>query len=253
MAIARAADILTVAAGLRPCFLNDYFYANPREMSAFLRDVTQQTSFIDCSELCCLLLGDESYFINRKAFSDCDRVPKPVVEGSDLIFVDIGSGLRMPEVANAEHRTSLLDNLETLFNIIQSSIRDPHQLVIETHLPQSSRIPSYSGWLLGYSVIYTFGGTNDDMSAENCLANCPLSVYKVIATVSNGLKQEIGFIESEHMVMSFSIPAHLEIQYPDRDLGREIDEKFAKSPLTSCLFDKFRVVKELVSLPSVVL
>ncbi|KAJ3228924.1 hypothetical protein HDU81_005795 [Chytriomyces hyalinus] len=157
-------------------------------------------------------------------------------------------------MATAEHRLSLLNKLETLFNLIQSSILDPHQLIIETHWPQSLRIPSYSGWLLAYGVIYTFGGTSDDcMSVENCLANCPLTVYKVIATVSNQLKQEIGLTEAEQMIMSFSIPVHLEIQYPDRDLGRETEEKFAKAPQTRRLFEHCRVVKDLVSLPTVVL
>ncbi|KAJ3085785.1 hypothetical protein HK100_008929, partial [Physocladia obscura] len=146
----------------------------------------------NCKYLRCLIVGDESFFYN----------PQTVFSAFDFnrhrVFLNVSGNTSSPKTCSTHQTAWLTGEINKLKEIMIDNAQQQQEhngskyspsLVVDVNWRQTSLIPSISGWLLGYPVIYVLESEQQEKDGENkqlvgnCLSNCLLSVFTVFGSI----------------------------------------------------------------------
>ncbi|NWS96974.1 CA074 protein, partial [Mionectes macconnelli] len=237
-ALRAAAEVLAVAAGLKPALLWELWAAGPAELQRYLCGL--RAAGLAPLRLHVLGLGGSALLLHPRL---ARRRLEGMLRARPAPFVDAAAGRRCPALCGAAEAEAVKGHLASLL----SHLRDAEAagagpVSCSEVAPRGWDLCAVVGVLLGYPAVYTFS-TED--GAENCLALTPLRVFTVQAScprIKDGLRVQI---------YSFSVPESLctELREVLDAWCDELKEAFS----AQSDFVDLCISSEVVSLPAVAL
>jgi hypothetical protein len=212
-----------VISGLKPAFLVDYFpfmsaHLLSEAASAVLSSLSNTTNdkYVICS------VEDAHFFVNISHFKNHNN--KAHHHHHSPLFIEFhleqsrsSSAILAPTWASEDTRNPLLHTLHGIIQDIDSTI--PRFSTIPTSIPlfdltsklknasTSICLPTLSGYLLNYPVIYVVKDMEHSQAASRCLSSCTLHLYTV-HIVDDGDRDD-NYDGKQQPLLAFSIPRQL--------------------------------------------
>lgn len=228
-------DIMHIISGLRPAFLVDYFpFMSAHLLADAASTVLTSLSNTDNNKYAICSIEDAHFFVNishlrnhnNKAHNYHHHAPLFIeftLDQSRSNSSSSSSTTLAPTWASEDTRNAQLHTLHDIMQDIDSTIPPLSTTPSRTSIPifdltsklkttgtgSTIRLPTLSGYLLDYPVIYTVKDMEHSQSASRCLSSCTLNLYSV-HVVDNGDDDKDSDDEGKRqLLLAFSLPRQL--------------------------------------------
>ncbi|XP_076450180.1 UPF0739 protein C1orf74 homolog [Babylonia areolata] len=240
-------DLRCVDCGLKPALLLDFAVSTPTCLPTLLTALT--SAALLSSHLTVVTIGVDVLIVNIASFSGLmDSCPKKPF--SDVMYVDVSSGLDCPQLLSDSKSSGCLQGTRNSFLSVLEELGSGSSVDVPLTGVEGSQRPNPStlfGLFLGYPVVYYYDMSVD--SADNCLSWVPL-VNFVLKGRACGIRER-GQCPREHVVCSFTVPQALVEEAEGRVAAWFKDKR--DCALGCKLFDELDLERRVVQLPSVCL